>query len=416
MTLRTRHGAIGVMSFGKHLACLDAGALTALLEHRPDVLVEPVPRSVGELALRLEGVDSLARALSVMNRDQVAVARAVALLGATTLPALAARLGAPETDVAAVVEELCARGLGWRVGGRVGLPDRLAEHFSAEFAGFRPLALIAAHARVEELRTAVTGLGADPTGLRKPELIERLRAHFSDSATIAKVVAGLSATARDHLAILCRSGGSYYYYSRGADGPVAALVRAGLLVTGMYRQPEVPRELVVLLRSGGRDTVSGRPLLAASTDQADDGRAGADAAVLALTTLLDEARGRPLAALKKGGIGTRERNRLTSRLGLTDPALWIDLAHAAGLLAADQGGYAATAGYDAWRDEAPGVRWARIALAWWALELAPTSRETDDGEMAPPMPLESAAGILRRALLRAAAGGRSVRAAGEEID
>jgi len=55
--------------------------------------------------------------------------------------------------------------------------------------------------------------------------------------------------------------------------------------------------------------------------------------------------------------------------------------------------------------------------AWYSLEHAPTRRETqDDKEHPPPLPLASAAGLLRRALLSAARSGASVRVASEEID
>ena len=175
----------------------------------------------------------------------------------------------------------------------------------------------------------------------------------------------------------------------------------------------LPRE-VVLARAGG-DRLRGRPELAASADPPDDGRAGAEAALLALTTLLDEARHRPLAALKKGGIGARERTRLSGKVGIAEPALWIDVAAGAGFLERATSGYGAAAGYDAWREETAARRWAVAALAWFALDVAPTSRETDDGEVPPPEQLESAAGVVRRALLRAAAGGRSLQSAKAEI-
>src|SRR6185436_14996313 len=68
-----------------------------------------------------------------------------------------------------------------------------------------------------------------------------------------------------------------------------------------------------------------------------------------------------------------------------------------------------------WRAMTAARRWAVAALAWFALEPAPTSRETDDGEVPPPEPLGSGAGLVRRALLRAAADGRSLRAAADEI-
>ncbi|WP_051569443.1 WYL domain-containing protein [Frankia casuarinae] len=55
--------------------------------------------------------------------------------------------------------------------------------------------------------------------------------------------------------------------------------------------------------------------------------------------------------------------------------------------------------------------------AWLMLEHAPTSREIrGDKELAPPLPLASAAGGLRRAMLCAARGGLSLRVAGEHVD
>ena len=134
-----------------------------------------------------------------------------------------------------------------------------------------------------------------------------------------------------------------------------------------------------------------------------------------MTTLLDEARHRPLAALKKGGIGARERGRLSGKVEIPEPALWIDVAAAAASSSAPPPDTEPAAGYDAWREESAARRWAVAALAWFALDVAPTSRETDDGEVPPPEPMESAAGVVRRALLRAATGGRSVRAAAAEL-
>jgi hypothetical protein len=114
-------------------------------------------------------------------------------------------------------------------------------------------------------------------------------------------------------------------------------------------------------------------------------------------------------------VGLGERARL-ARAGVTEPALCIDLAHAAGLLTATSDGYAATREYESWRDEAPAVRWARLAHTWFRLDVAPTSRETEDGEVAPPLPLISTSGVLRRALLRAAAGGQSITSVAESLD
>ena len=84
------------MSFTEHLAGLDTAQLTRLLEHRPDVLVEPAPRSIRELGLRLDSVDSVHAALARIDADEAVVAQTVAL-GAKTVAEVAARLaGSPQ--------------------------------------------------------------------------------------------------------------------------------------------------------------------------------------------------------------------------------------------------------------------------------------------------------------------------------
>jgi hypothetical protein len=403
------------VSLDSYLATLDPDRLAALLRRRPDVLVDPAPRTVDELAMRLNGVDSLTRALKLLNRDEMIVAQAVALTGEPTPAILAARLGEPEARVQRVIDGLCGSGLAWQVDGRVGLAARWAEQFVERVARFRPLGVIAGQAYVEHLRAAVAGLGGEPDWLRKPELSARLGELTTDPAVIAQALAGLSGRARRYLDQVLRGSFVYLGFRSENRGAILDLTRAGVLVDGPSRVPELPRETAVMLLLLDGDRLTGAPQLPAATQDADDGRAGAEAALRAVTTLLDDAGNRPLAALKKGGVGARERARI-ARLGFADPALWIDIAFAAGLLALTPEGYAATSAFDEWRDEDPGVRWARIALAWFGLELAPTSREIDDGEVPPPLPLESYGGLMRRALFRAAAGGRSISAVGEQLD
>jgi hypothetical protein len=417
-------------SFGGWLAGLDRAALVALLQARPDVLAEPVPRGFAQLAQRLNGPDSLVSAVRAANRDLVVVSQAVAVLaGAATVPQLCRLLGAPEPLVSAAVAELCGHGLGWvGAGGVLRLPERLGQHWLAEIgAEGRPAARIARSALAEDLRVAVEGLGIGADGLRKPELADRLCAALADLPAVAERVAGLPAPARQRLEdrgsgyepIFFGSGGGY---SR-TDAADRLLAGAGLAVRVNHRY-EVPREVTVAAWLAGRDfTLTGPPQLPrvepAAARQRAAFRAAAEELVRALTTLLDHASQAPIAALKRGGIGPRERSRLGAALSV--PAellvLCIDLAHEAGLLGKVDAGYAPTAGYPTWRAAAPGHQWATLATAWFGLPHAPTSREIDDGkEQPPPLPLSSLAGALRRALLRAAAGGRSVSAAGAHID
>ncbi|MFC4948397.1 helicase-associated domain-containing protein [Pseudonocardia sp. GCM10023141] len=402
------------MSLDHHLQTLGARALTALLQRRPDVLVEPAPRTLDELALRLGGTTSLVRELVQLTSDDVAVVRAVALLGSVSVAVVAQRLHSPEAVVRAVVDRLGERGLVWESDGTLELPERLARQFNEALQGFRPLSVLAKEAPVGGLRDALAGLGGTPAGTSKTALTEQLAARLADSATVVRSVMALSPPAQRHLDQLLRLAGQIRFGTIG--GPETELIEAGLLIGGRFRNGELPREVAVALMMHEPDPLTGHPDLPPATSATDDGRAGAEAALLALTSLLDEAAVAPLAELRKGGIGTRERKRLATRLGVADPALWIDVAHAIGQLVPTLAGYAPAAAYARWRDEPLAARWAQAALAWFALELAPTSRETDDGEVSPPLAMGSMAGVVRRALLRAAAGGRSLRAAAEQLD
>ena len=94
-------------SFTDYLSGLDEASLTAVLQARPDVRMQPVPRGFGQLAQRLGGADSLVIALRGVNRDMVILGQAVVALGASaTVPNLARLLGASERAVCAGVAEL----------------------------------------------------------------------------------------------------------------------------------------------------------------------------------------------------------------------------------------------------------------------------------------------------------------------
>jgi Helicase conserved C-terminal domain len=401
----TAVGHDGAMTLAAHLASLDVAALTDVLARRPDVLVEPAPRDVAELADRLGGVLSLGRALAAMDADEVTVARVLALTGAGTVAELAAALPAEVGEVDAVVTRLAGRALAWRDGERIGLPERLANEFTAEIDRFRTIRQIATYVRVDDLRDAVGGLGGDPSGT-KSQVIETLVALMADRHRVLDAITGLAPGPRRYLAQLLEFDRFGYLGNGYAES--RAVVAAGLAMpTGGYGL-ELPREVVAAVLLAEPALLTGHPAIPAAEGEQDSGRAGADGTVLAVTALLDEAASIPLAELKKGGIGARERKRLAGRLGLDQPALTIDVAAALHLLESRPDGFVPAAAYAGWRDAPVAARWAGLARAWFDLDWAPTHRDTDDGEVAPPVPLESAAGMVRRALLCAAAGGRSL--------
>jgi hypothetical protein len=411
-------------SFAEYLAGLDGAALVGVLRARPDVRVEPVPRGFEQLAQRLCGPDSLVTALRSVSRDAVVVGQAVAALGSlATVEAVARLVAAPEQLVQDALDELLGSGLAWLESGTICLPERLAEHWSTEIGGGRPLAVIARSALVDDVRSAAEALGAEVTGLRKPELIARLVEIVSDARAMADAVRRLPMPARDRLDQLRDGYGEYYlgYGAQAAVGADRALVAAGLVMRVNGRS-EVSREIGVGVWLAQRDlAVTGPPRIPSAA--AAPGSVTAQAAVHDLlrgvTALLDDARAHSIAALKKGGVGPRERSRLAARLGPPPEALvlGIDLTYAAGLLGRADTGYAPTDRYARWREAPPADQWAELATTWLMLEHAPTSRETEgDKELPPPLPLASAAGGLRRALLQAARGGKSARAVGEHVD
>ncbi|WP_214405695.1 helicase-associated domain-containing protein [Pseudonocardia lacus] len=397
------------MSLTDHLAGLDAEPLVDLLEARPDVLVEPVPRDHRELAARLTGADSVGRALTRMNRDEMAVARAIAVRGQASAAELVAELGADADVVGAVLAGMCARGLAWPDGdGRFEVPAVLVEHFFVALAPFRPLDAIAHSAGVGDLRTALSGLGGNPTGLTKAAVVEALRTLFRDPAVVRAAAARLPGHARALLDVYLRTGFAGFGIGAAGADPWQPLVRAGLLIDGPRGRIELPREVAVALTSG-YGGVSGPPRLPPAAGEQQSGRPAAESALLALTSLLDEAAAAPLRALKNGGVGVREQRKLAARLGVSDPGLWIDLAAELDLLGpVEDGCYPATATYHEWRERPPARRWAGAVLAWFRLDHAPTSRHVPGRDVPPPLPLGASDWMPRRALLTAASGGRSL--------
>jgi hypothetical protein len=286
--------------------------------------------------------------------------------------------------------------------------------------------MIARQVRADELRVTAAALGLDASG-RKQDVAAALDAAMADTRDLLRRIRALPTPVRRRLRDLRRGGLEGYFQWSGTavqgTAPDRALAAEGLLVPlGHHRI--VPREVAAaawLDDTGAR--LRGRPeLTAAGTDPATL-RPAADAAahdlVRGVTALLDIAATDPVTALKRGGIGARERKQLAARLsaGPAELVLWIDLAHQAGLLAAGPDGYAPTDDYPAWREAEPAAQWAALACAWFVLDHAPTSRDTDgEKEQPPPLPLSSPAGGMRRAILSAAREGRSVRAAAAQVD
>jgi hypothetical protein len=414
-------------SFADYLSSLDEEALARLLTVRADARVEPVPQGFNQLAQRLSGPDSIGSALRALTYDSMSVGEAIAVLGeSATVPAVARLLRASEQAVDDEVAVLCGAGLAWQAKRMVYLPEPLLAHWAADLGGGRPVAKVAAAVLADDLRAAAAALGVAVGGLSKKQLITQLTEAMADTHSLVEVITALPPHARVRLEELRLAGiGLLFGFAMptGQADPTDVLVEAGLVLR-VDRRPEVPREVAVAAWLAARDVrLTGRPAVApASPDEAAvlaTAQAAAREAVRALSTLLDEAGRQPLAALKKGGVGARERGRLAKRLSIPEDllALWIDLAYSADLLGEVDGGYAPTEAYPRWRAAELSEQWAALAVAWYRTDHAPLMREIDDGKDAPPpIPLMSMVGVMRHALLREARAGLSVRGVSAEID
>lgn len=163
--------------------------------------------------------------------------------------------------------------------------------------------------------------------------------------------------------------------------PVQWLRDHGMLLPASPRTVVLPREVALHLRGGRAHRVpepvppavgpaasasltQGRPQVVDST--------AAGQAFTALSTvedlLQDWHEGGP-AVMRSGGLSVRDLKRAAAALdtGEQMAAFWIELAYAAGLLAADGEAderYAPTPAYDEWLTLPPAERWALLASAW----------------------------------------------------
>lgn len=410
-----------VASCARYLARLDEATLAAVLHARPDACVEPAPRGFVRLAQRLCGEASLAAALAQYDRDEVRLSQAIAAAGGTaTEAALVTLTNADTTLVRTTAARLRDRALAWSEGGEWHQPSSLSAHWLGPIAQARDAGRLARDARADDLRAAVFALGGRVDGLRKPELIEAYRTAVGDLARVRERVLALAAPGRQELAKHETNSWSAYT-AHGSEGK-NSLVRSGLALPAGYAVA-VPREVLVAAWLSTRDlTLTGRPPIppaARPEGEGADGQSEARQTLAVLTAMLDDAGGNPVPALKKGGVGVRERSKLAARLAADEHTvtLCLDLAHAAGLLARQDAGYRPTDHYPAWRDVGPAARLAAVVAAWYDLPHAPTHRQmADTPEVAPPLPAGSGGRALRQVLLRTVAPDRSLRAVVEALD
>ena len=396
---------MGRETFTTYLVGLDEPALVRLLLARRDARRVPQPSDFGQLAQRLTTPASQAGAVEQLTLDAVILGSCIAMLGhAATVSALTTVLELPRQQVCAVLEVLVERGLAWESeAGVVKLPGTLSRTWAADCGG----------------QLDIPG-GLDPAAILC-SLVERING-LPDQLRVALY------TLRQPLASLSPKW--------DPDGALTSrLLAAELVILDVYNRPKLPQPVrAAIWLARHRPAVASpqlppAPIGCSAADSA--AQAAAEQLLRWVTALVDQAAGEPIAELSKGGIGVRERARLSVGLAIPDQplTLCIDLAYVAGLLGHGPDGYAPSEGYERWRAATPGWQWAVLAEAWMGLGHAPTYRDIDDGkEVPPPLPMQPVARRTRHALITAAtdlrteatgpvrAGGPAFSAAGAEID
>ncbi|MCJ0875029.1 hypothetical protein [Streptomyces sp. AP-93] len=158
------------------LSGLDGPRLARVLATRNDTAAPPEPRSVGELADRLQRPGSVARALPLLTLPDLQVAEAVAALGTTASRETLARLlgataGAAGLALEAVLETLAGHALVWPDhNGRLHTTAPLRQAWDAPLGLDAPLAELLADMTSDELRGILAALGIKPPGTKQQRM------------------------------------------------------------------------------------------------------------------------------------------------------------------------------------------------------------------------------------------------------
>ena len=388
------------------LGGLDGSRLARVLGARKDAVSPPEPRSVGELADRLQRPGSVALVLPRLALPYLQVAEALAALGApASREALTELLGVADDgttrELEAALEVLADHALVWPDGaGKLRMAGPLRQAWDAPLGLDAPLERLLAGATSDELRGMLAALGVEPPGT-KPRRLAALVEHHSDPEQVASVVAKAPAAARELLGRRAETvPREPPFITFGTPGPGLepgerwALER-GLLVQERHRYgpARMPAEVALALRGAGRrapfDPVPPSARMAPVGPVEVDREASAAATVFAscAVSVLSACSADAPTRLKSGGIGARELARLGKAAQADDAVvrLALETAYAAGLLARDGNRVVPTEAYDAWAEQEPPEQFDALLQAWRNLPLTPTQARDEDNKALPAL-------------------------------
>jgi hypothetical protein len=388
------------------LGSLDGSRLARVLMARKDAVSPPEPRSLGELADRLQRPGSVALALPRLALPYLQVAEALAALGApASRDALAKLLGAADGEAArklrAALEVLADHALVWPDGaGKLRMAAPLRQAWDAPLGLDAPLEELLTGTTSDELRGMLVALGVEPPGT-KPQRMTALVEHHGDPEQIAALVAKAPAAARKLLERRAEATARQPEFimfgvpGSGLEPGARWALDRGLLVQDRhrYRPARMPAEVALALRGlswhAPFEPVPPFARLVSVTPAEVDREASAAATAFAAhaVSVLSVCSAAAPARLKSGGIGARELARI-GKAAQTDDAvvrLTLETAYAAGLLGRDGDRVASTEAYDAWAEQEPPEQFAVLLQAWRNLPLTPTRARDEDNKALPAL-------------------------------
>jgi hypothetical protein len=350
-------------SLAEDLRTRDDQAIAELLRLRPD-LVHPVPADLGALSTRATTGPSTSRALDRLDAFAIAVVTALgALPDPTSYADLRAGLpGVTEATLRPVIARLRALALLWGDDDELHVVRPVREALGTYPAGLGPA--------MAESRRGVAQYAEDPTE------VERVLADAPDGAreALERLVWGPPVGRVD--------GADRVVDVATARTPVEWLLAHHLLEPMASDTVVVPREVALAMRGGAlvRDLQPTPPVLE-HTDRAPDlvdRTAGQQAFTFTrlVEDLLEAWSTAPPGVLRSGGLSVRDLTRVAAVLDLDEEgaALVVEIAYAAGLLAADgevDETWCPTPAYDAWRMRPTAERWALLAQTWLLMTRTP---------------------------------------------
>ncbi|MEV7805900.1 helicase-associated domain-containing protein [Microbispora sp. NPDC088329] len=370
--------------------------LRALVAARPE-LVTPVPAHIDGLAARACSPSAIGRALDRLDRFSLAVLETLALLPGpatreTLLPPLRRAVPDDQDDEAvgaaldAALDLLTTRALAYECEGALLPAPGVADALEPPAALGPPAAEVFRHHAPERLDVLLRDVDPAYEDGAQADGRERLAALLAEPTTVGRLLDEVSPQARTALDGLVWGPATgrlpnarREVDTASAQSPIEELLARGLLGATGEETVALPREVALVLRDGRvhRDLSPGPPALDGAVrdqDLADRTAAGqAFTFVRTVEELCEVWSVDPPGVLRAGGLAVRDLRRTAQLLDLPEWAagLVVEVAHAAGLVAAGEGEWLPTGGYDGWRIKATEDRWAVLARAWAAMERAP---------------------------------------------